>query len=151
MSYTATQERFTCVVCLLEHDFDRTLPYHVVRVCGRCVGRLAHSYLMKHTGRPDQIFCTEEQWQEYLNSAPKNTERRAPSYWRERRLQVAARDGFVCHYCKKDVGVKKFTVDHIIPVSRGGTDDLSNLVGCCKSCNSSKHARDYDDFVGAAR
>lgn len=30
------------------------------------------------------------------------------------------------------------TVDHIIPRSRGGTDDPSNLVICCHDCNSSK-------------
>lgn len=31
-----------------------------------------------------------------------------------------------------------FTVDHVVPVSLGGSDDLTNLVGCCKRCNSSK-------------
>jgi hypothetical protein len=35
----------------------------------------------------------------------------------------------------------EFTVDHVIPRSRGGTDDLSNLCLCCFWCNNYKHAR----------
>jgi len=34
-----------------------------------------------------------------------------------------------------------FTIDHVIPSSRGGSDDLDNLVGCCRRCNASKGAR----------
>lgn len=52
-----------------------------------------------------------------------------------------------CYYCGTQLdhpestghtGVRNFTVDHVIPVSLGGTDALENLVLCCKQCNSSK-------------
>lgn len=43
-----------------------------------------------------------------------------------------------CAYC----GAKDpFTKDHVMPKSRGGSDDKSNLVWCCMSCNARKHAR----------
>jgi 5-methylcytosine-specific restriction endonuclease McrA len=41
----------------------------------------------------------------------------------------------LCAYCKKR---QADSIDHIIPVSRGGSHGIGNLVGCCRSCNSSK-------------
>ncbi len=35
----------------------------------------------------------------------------------------------------------KLTVDHLIPISKGGTDEASNMVACCTQCNSSKRDR----------
>jgi len=42
-----------------------------------------------------------------------------------------------CFYCAKPGG----SIDHVIPVSRGGSHSLGNLVSCCQSCNASKGAR----------
>jgi 5-methylcytosine-specific restriction endonuclease McrA len=41
-----------------------------------------------------------------------------------------------CFYCK--CNSTKLTLDHVIPLSRGGTHSIGNLVGACGSCNSSK-------------
>jgi len=43
-----------------------------------------------------------------------------------------------CVYCKKR---KSRTIDHIIPVNKGGLDEPVNKVGACKTCNSSKSTR----------
>lgn len=61
----------------------------------------------------------------------------ATADWKKRRLLVLKRDGYTCHYCGLDAN----SVDHVLPRSRGGTDDLDNLVACCSSCNSSKGDR----------
>jgi hypothetical protein len=45
-----------------------------------------------------------------------------------------------CHYCRNFTKLDKWTVDHKIPLIRGGTNDVSNLVGCCSSCN---HLKDW--------
>ena len=50
----------------------------------------------------------------------------------------------VCAYCGK---AEAQTLDHIIPQSKGGTDDPQNLVACCIPCNSSKQDRDLVDFL----
>jgi 5-methylcytosine-specific restriction protein A len=44
----------------------------------------------------------------------------------------------ICHYCQRTFLVKELTMDHIIPLSRGGRSTKSNLVPCCKECNTAK-------------
>lgn len=56
----------------------------------------------------------------------------------ELRLVVFARDGNKCCKCPSTTNL---TVDHIIPVVEGGSDDLENLQTLCKSCNSRKGGR----------
>lgn len=41
----------------------------------------------------------------------------------------------ICPYCNIN---KPDTIDHVIPLSKGGTNDLSNVVAVCRSCNSKK-------------
>lgn len=64
---------------------------------------------------------------------------------------LRARDAFrglPCHYCgTPNAG----TVDHVIPVARGGTNDASNLVPACGPCNYSKGGRDARARKGGAR
>ena len=48
-----------------------------------------------------------------------------------------------CWYCGS---AHPSTIDHVIPSSEGGTDDVSNLVMACKTCNSSKRALSLDEF-----
>ena len=43
-----------------------------------------------------------------------------------------------CYYCGKPFPAKELTMDHIVPLSRGGRSIKSNLVPCCKSCNTEK-------------
>lgn len=47
--------------------------------------------------------------------------------------------GHVCSYCKES---KPLTIDHFIPLSKGGSDTLGNLLPACWSCNSSKQDKD---------
>ena len=44
----------------------------------------------------------------------------------------------ICHYCGKQFSRDELTMDHIVPVSRGGTSTKGNVVPCCKQCNSDK-------------
>lgn len=49
-----------------------------------------------------------------------------------------ARQNGRCYYCHAKVG-DKYHVDHVVPLSRGGSDDPSNLVIACPTCNLRKH------------
>lgn len=48
-----------------------------------------------------------------------------------------------CWYCGKE---SPSTIDHVTPICNGGSDEMSNLVMACKSCNSSKRALSVEDF-----
>ncbi len=51
-----------------------------------------------------------------------------------------------CAYCHKPLG-DKATIDHIIPIIKGGANDIENLVPCCMPCNSKKRAKTVDEFL----
>ena len=46
----------------------------------------------------------------------------------------------VCHYCGQQVAPKELTLDHIVPLVRGGRTTKGNCVPACKSCNSKKQS-----------
>ncbi len=46
-----------------------------------------------------------------------------------------------CAYCGVKERNKEMTIDHIIPIAKQGTDEYSNLVPACRSCNLSKGNR----------
>ena len=63
--------------------------------------------------------------------------RKARELRKTRWWQQKTADG-TCHYCQQVFPVKELTMDHIIPLSRGGRSTKGNLVPCCKECNTAK-------------
>jgi Restriction endonuclease len=51
---------------------------------------------------------------------------------------VYLRDQFNCLYCGCDVAKKEATLDHVLPISRGGKTNWENIVTACGPCNSRK-------------
>ena len=43
-----------------------------------------------------------------------------------------------CYYCGRDIPPGELTMDHIVPIIRGGKSAKNNLVPACKDCNSKK-------------
>ena len=55
------------------------------------------------------------------------------SQWWKRRCSTG-----ICHYCERQVGAKALTMDHLVPLIRGGRSNKGNLVPACKECNDRK-------------
>jgi 5-methylcytosine-specific restriction enzyme A len=53
--------------------------------------------------------------------------------WWDRQVQPG-----VCHYCGRKVGRENLTMDHLVPLIRGGRSTKGNIVPACKECNSRK-------------
>lgn len=58
---------------------------------------------------------------------------------------VFKRDNYTCSYCGVQGG--KLEVDHIIPFSKGGTDNLNNLTTSCRHCNRQKRDKSKKEFL----
>jgi len=78
---------------------------------------------------PSLLYLEEE---EIRRERRKARALRASPWW-QRRLAKG-----VCHWCGCAVGAAGLTMDHIVPVARGGKSVKGNLVPCCKECNSAK-------------
>jgi hypothetical protein len=55
-----------------------------------------------------------------------------------KRKAVYDKYGGHCAYCGKQLSIKELTVDHIMPTSHGGKDNIENLRASCKTCNNMK-------------
>lgn len=67
------------------------------------------------------------------------------SAWWKRRIAVG-----VCHYCRRHVGAKALTMDHVVPLIRGGRSLRANIVPSCKDCNTKKQSLlpwEWDAYV----
>jgi 5-methylcytosine-specific restriction endonuclease McrA len=56
--------------------------------------------------------------------------------YRRLRAAILARDGGICAWCRGPAR----TIDHLVPLARGGTADEANLVAACARCNSAQGA-----------
>ena len=59
-------------------------------------------------------------------------ELRQSQWWKNRRARGR------CHYCGRRVPARELTMDHVVPLARGGHSVRANVVPCCKECNTQK-------------
>jgi hypothetical protein len=73
------------------------------------------------------------------------TGRPPQSEWAEIRAFVFERDDYTCQYCGEYGG--RLECDHVVPVSRGGTNDFENLLTACFGCNRSKRDKLLSEWL----
>jgi 5-methylcytosine-specific restriction endonuclease McrA len=68
-------------------------------------------------------------------------------------MAIYHRDGFACVYCgiTADASRAKLTLDHVVACEVGGTNEATNLVTACLSCNSAKQARTMRGWLSYLR
>ena len=86
-----------------------------------------------------------------LALSTKRNDPRLSRKYKEVRLRKLAEDGWTCYYCGYEG--KDMTIDHIIPVSKAPelAIEISNMVSCCKPCNSKKGNRSQGVFLDTLR
>jgi 5-methylcytosine-specific restriction endonuclease McrA len=62
-------------------------------------------------------------------------------------LPLVAPYRVACYYCEEPVHIMQVEKDHYIPVSRGGSDGLDNLVATCRRCNRDKATLTGDEYL----
>lgn len=61
--------------------------------------------------------------------------------------QVYNRQGGKCSMCGDKINYLNITVDHVIPISKGGTNTLDNMEAMCYTCNQMKRDHMKSDFL----
>jgi len=62
------------------------------------------------------------------------------------KFSLSRKYGWVCWYCGQKL-CGQIHLDHIVPVSAGGLDDISNLALACEFCNMAKGDHPVDVFL----
>lgn len=71
--------------------------------------------------------------------------RRMKSRIRFSKVNVCARDRFTCQYCETRLPMSRLNFDHVMPKSRGGKTEWTNIVTACYPCNTRKRNRTPDE------
>jgi 5-methylcytosine-specific restriction protein A len=83
----------------------------------------------------DDDFAREKRKARALRSSP---------WWRRKTATG------ICHYCGRRVPPGELTMDHVIPLGRGGSSDRMNIVAACKECNNKKKyllPTEWDEYM----
>lgn len=60
---------------------------------------------------------------------------------------IYERDDYICCYCHVVCDKDMATVDHVLPISKGGKTSFNNLVTCCTTCNREKGNMELADYL----
>ncbi len=79
-----------------------------------------------------QPFAYDLESEDLRRERRRARELRESQWWKRRQAKG------VCYYCNRKTPPKELTMDHIVPISRGGKSTKGNVVVCCKECNNAK-------------
>lgn len=102
----------------------------------------------KHKYNPDDVFADDESHAKLERAKARELRH---SRWWHNKLQQG-----LCHYCGQKFKPEELTMDHVIPLARGGMSTKNNLVTACKACNNKKKqnlSKSWEDLtsLGAAK
>lgn len=148
--------------CAQGHPYDESNTYVVkgARQCKLCRNQRSREFYQRNTGKfaqsrrawylanRDVAIAASKRWAEAnperaaLTSRLKKQRRRAAGVltateWRE----IQAKYGHRCLACASD---GPLTIDHVVPVSKGGSNTAENIQPLCGTCNSSKSTKTID-------
>ena len=80
---------------------------------------------------PDD-FLLEPEEDALRRERNKGRELKQSQWWKNKR------GSGICHYCRERFKARELTMDHIVPIIRGGKSTKANVVPCCRGCNTQK-------------
>jgi hypothetical protein len=107
------------------------------------------SWVVLDSGQKQAAWLTDHGEYSLASSRPLSPTKGRRTLCVSVRFEVLRRDGFTCRYCGRKAPMVRLQVDHVVPWSLGGSDDLSNLVAACSECNVGKSAKTLTGIVDA--
>ena len=87
----------------------------------------------------------------YRDDVPMRTDQgRLPAYQTHKNTLYGRQEG-LCGGCRILFPIRNFTIDHMLPKAKGGTDHIDNLQLLCGACNSTKGTKTQEEFLAALR
>jgi len=80
-------------------------------------------------------FLVEVSEEHIRRERQKARELRATQWWKRRR------GAGICHHCAEKFSPAELTMDHLVPIIRGGKSTKGNLVPSCRKCNAARKHR----------
>ena len=135
-----------CTRCKAVKDFsafykDSRLRSGLASRCKECSAELGKEWFAKNAERSRE---TNKLWQMNNREKYRNNEQKRRARKRQAgEFVVTANEmrslyGRPCFYCGSTAQI---TVDHVLPIARGGRHSIGNLIPACKPCNMSKHKK----------
>ena len=135
--YAITQIKYKNIILVIDPNIEQGMTYKDVRnLCKKTEVEFTNQS-MSHLVKQLKI--------RFFDSKPQRHQLNKEE--RQERLEDA---GGCCASCKKEIN-KIFDIDHIIPLSEGGTNDAENLQVLCKPCHFEKTKIAVADFSGVKR
>lgn len=125
---------------MVANPYDLTGPDRKSRAAARALLRRAYeAYPNEPTMKAAERILIEEAHKLPLRpSPPPKSRASSKGFTINQSRRIWDRDGWTCVTCGTHADL---SVDHILPVSRGGSDDDANLQAMCRPCNSRKGNR----------
>ena len=96
-------------------------------------------WVVDYTGHICPIYFVSQPFTE-----TKNTRKNGREISFVTKSRVARRDNYICQICGKPLKETEIEFDHIIPISKGGSSEESNIRVTCIKCNREKGNKIYD-------
>lgn len=115
-------------------------------ICRDCVRNAANEYVYQSSGKYDRRFASDEQLAEQEERQKAYRQKQKKIIPAALRTEVFERDGYKCLACGSQ---KSLRCDHVLPESKGGPMEASNMQTLCESCNTKKGTK-HIDYRGTA-
>ena len=126
-------------------DIGKAQDFHSVERAiaqkNKTPGKCARYYFI------DTDKMVQETVQEEKIEKPKRKKPKHKAFSMQKRWDIYQKTGGHCYLCGEFVGFDSFEVEHNIPVSKGGSDELENLFCACHCCNTIKRDIYPEDFI----
>jgi 5-methylcytosine-specific restriction endonuclease McrA len=130
---------------------ERVLEYHKERYRIPEIKERQNVYQKEHNAIPEVKFRIRERHRANERNRRARKRNASGSHTRQDiQLQYDRQKG-KCYYCHKKLKFGDHHVDHVVPLSRGGSNDISNLVIACSYCNCSKNNKLLHEWTQGGR
>ena len=100
--------------------------------CGHLHGRNPEINAVSRKKKPYDPFAIHLEETDLKREKQKARDLRKSQWWKRRCAKS------ICSYCNQPTAPGELTMDHVVPISRGGKSVKGNVVPCCKECNTRK-------------